>query len=74
MAKVSLKPKSLDGVEVFCPMRQMEVFVNLLCRTADGQKCGYYKGSEHDYVNNRIVLDCDHPDIEACNPYSEIDL
>lgn len=74
MAEIYLKPKGLDGVEVFCPLTQREEPVNDYCKKIDGTKCGYYIGSTHDYVNNRIVLNCGHSDIEACNPYSEIDL
>ena len=74
MSEIKLKPKGVDGVEVFCPLTLKEEEVNNHCRKLDGTKCGYYEGSTHDYVNNRLILKCGHPDIVSCNPESEIDL
>ena len=72
MGKITLADR-YNGSEIFCPLSQRDEFVMEKCDSQSNGSCSYFKSLARS-SDGKMVLECGHPDIEACNPYAEVNL
>jgi len=76
MAQVLLRAGGSLVADVFCPLCTDERTIYGQCIKDEAGDCSYFV-SCCDIMHNglaRTKLECNHPDIEKCNPYAETDL